>query len=102
MQFSTDLGFFDENGLPTISKTTVGGVADVTVILQNGGTAHVKAVFDCANAQINLNFGGVPDTGPFISSLSPTTGSCAGGDTVTIQGGRFGTRRRTSTSSSAA
>jgi hypothetical protein len=91
VQYTTDLGFFEENGLKTISKTTGGGVADVTVFSSNTGTAHVKAVFDCANAQINLNFGGVPDVGPFISSLTPTTGSCAGGDVVTILGGRFGT-----------
>ncbi len=90
VQYTTDLGLFLENGLQTISKTTSGGVADVTVFSSNAGTAHVKAVFDCANAQINLQFGGVPDTGPFISSLSPTTGSCAGGDVVTILGGRFG------------
>jgi hypothetical protein len=90
VQFSTDLGSFTENGLKTISKTIVGGVADVIVGSNDSGTAHVKAVFDCANKQIDLNFGGVPDTGPFISSLTPTTGSCAGGDTVTILGGRFG------------
>jgi large repetitive protein len=93
VQFSTDLGVFLDNGLnlTTISKTTIGGVADVTVFSNNGGTAHVKAVFDCQSAQIDLNFGGVPDTGPFISSIFPTTGSCVGGDTVTILGGRFGT-----------
>ncbi len=91
VQYTTDLGFFGENGLPTISKTTIGGVADVSVFSNNGGTAHVKAVFDCASAQIDLSFGGVPDTGPFISSISPATGSCVGGDTVTILGGRFGT-----------
>ncbi len=90
VQYTTDLGFFGENGLNTISKTTAGGVADVTVVSNNNGTAHVKAVFDCASGQINLNFGGIPDTGPFISSLTPTTGSCAGGDLVTILGGRFG------------
>ena len=90
VQYTTDLGFFGENGLNTISKTTAGGVADVTVVSLDSGTAHVKAVFDCANGQINVNFGGIPDTGPFISSLSPTTGSCAGGDLVTILGGRFG------------
>jgi hypothetical protein len=90
VQYTTDLGFFNELGIKTVSKTIVNGVADVTVGSFDTGTAHVKAVFDCASAQINLNFGGVPDTGPFISSISPTTGSCAGGDTVTILGGRFG------------
>jgi hypothetical protein len=93
VQFTTDLGgsYFAENGLQTISKTTSGGVADVTVVSVNAGTAHVVAVFDCAKAQKNLQFVGIPDTGPFISSFSPATGSCAGGDLITILGGRFGT-----------
>ena len=34
VEFTTDLGFFGENGLTTISKTTGGGVADVTVVFQ--------------------------------------------------------------------
>jgi large repetitive protein len=93
VQFTTDLGgsYFAENGLQTISKTTSGGVADVTVVSVNAGTAHVVAVFDCAKAQKDLQFVGIPDTGPFISSFSPATGSCAGGDLITILGGRFGT-----------
>jgi len=88
VQFTTDLGTFGENGLSTISKTIVDGVADVTVF-SSSGTAHVIAVFDCAKAQLNLQFSGAPVVGPFISSISPTTGSCAGGDTITILGGRF-------------
>jgi large repetitive protein len=88
VQFTTDLGFFGENGLQTISKTIVDGVADVSVF-SSFGTAHVIAVFDCAKAQLNLQFSGAPTVGPFISSISPTTGSCAGGDTITILGGRF-------------
>ncbi|HEX2757391.1 MAG TPA: hypothetical protein VHP60_02715, partial [Thermoanaerobaculia bacterium] len=39
VQYTTDLGFFEENGLKTISKTTGGGVADVTVFSSNTGTA---------------------------------------------------------------
>jgi hypothetical protein len=88
VQFTTDLGFFGENGLQTISKTIVDGVADVSVF-SSFGTAHVIAVFDCAKAQLNLQFSGAPTVGPFVSSISPTTGSCAGGDTITILGGRF-------------
>ncbi len=93
VQFTTDLGgsFFAENDLQTISKTTSGGVADVTVGSANAGTAHVVAVFGCAKAEKDIQFVGVPDTGPFISSFSPTTGSCAGGDLITILGGKFGT-----------
>ena len=88
VQFTTDLGFFGENGLQTVSKTIVDGVADVSVF-SSSGTAHVTAVFDCAKAQLDLKFSGSPSVGPFISSVSPTTGSCTGGDTITILGGRF-------------
>ncbi len=88
VQFTTDLGFFGENGLQTVSKTIVDGVADVSVF-SSAGTARVTAVLDCARAQLNLQFSGAPTVGPFISSVSPTTGSCAGGETVTILGGRF-------------
>ena len=90
VQFTTSLGFFAENGLQTISKTTVGGVADVTVASLNSGTAQVTAVYDCARTQKNLQFQGVPDVGPVVTSFLPTNGSCAGGDTVTINGVRLG------------
>ena len=90
VQYTTSLGFFAENGLNTISKTTGGGVADVTVVSANSGTAHVIAAYDCARAQKDLQFQGLPDTGPVITSFLPTSGSCAGGDTVTIQGVRLG------------
>ncbi len=91
VQFSTTLGFFNENGLNAVSKTTIGGVADVTVVSTNAsGTAQVTAVFDCARAQKNLQFQGVQDVGPIITSFLPTNGSCAGGDSVTIQGVRLG------------
>ena len=90
VQFTTSLGLFTENGLQTISKTTVGGVADVTVVSTNSGTAQVIAVYDCARAQKNLQFQGVPDAGPVITSFLPQNGSCAGGDTVTIAGVRLG------------
>jgi hypothetical protein len=90
VQYTTTLGYFGENGLKTISKTTSGGVADVTVLSLSSGTAQVTAVYDCARAQKDLQFQGVPDTGPVVTSFLPTNGSCAGGDTVTIQGVRLG------------
>jgi hypothetical protein len=90
VQFTTSLGYFGENGLNTVSKTTVGGVADVTLLSVNSGTAQVTAVYDCARAQKNIQFQGVPDVGPVITSYLPTNGSCLGGDTVTITGVRLG------------
>lgn len=90
VQFTTTLGTFGENLLKTISKTTIGGVADVTVVSDGSGTAQIVAVYACARAQKNLQFQGVPDTGPVITSFLPTNGTCAGGDTVTINGVRLG------------
>jgi hypothetical protein len=90
VQFSTDLGFFAENGLQTVSKTTLGGNADITLFSASAGPAHVKATFECASNTATVTFSGSTSQGPFISSYSPQSGTCAGGDTVTIKGGLFG------------
>ncbi len=90
VQLTTDLGVFAENGLQTVSKTTLNGAADVTLFGSNPGPAHVKATFECATSTITVTFSGVANQGPFISSFTPQSGSCAGGDTVDISGGQFG------------
>jgi len=90
VQFSTDLGFFAENGLQTVSKTSLNGAADITLFSSSAGPAHVKAVYQCASATITVTYQGASNQGPFISSYSPQSGSCAGGDTVTILGGLLG------------
>ncbi len=87
---STDLGVFAENGLQTVSKTTLGGAADVTLYSVNPGPAHVKATFDCGSASITITYAGTQTLGPYISSFQPQSGSCAGGDAVTFLGGLFG------------
>jgi len=88
---STDLGVFAENGLQTVSKTTLGGAADVTLYSVNPGAAHVKATYDCGSASITVTYAGIQTLGPYISSFQPQSGSCAGGDSVTFLGGLFGT-----------
>lgn len=89
--FTTDFGYFLETGLPSVSKVTQNGFADVTLGATSSGLAKVKATFECATAEKAIDYQPVPSNGPFISSISPTSGSCAGGDTVTLNGGRFGT-----------
>ncbi len=91
VQLTTDLGLFAENGLQTVSKTALNGAADVTLFGSTAGPAHVKATFECASSSITVTFSGGANQGPFISSFTPQTGSCAGGDTVVISGGQFGT-----------
>jgi len=89
VQVTTDLGVFAENGLPTVVKTTVAGAADVTLFSNNSGLAHVKATYDCGAGSITITFAGAPNQGPYISSFTPQSGSCVGGDLVTILGGNF-------------
>jgi hypothetical protein len=90
VSFTTDFGFFNETGLPTVSKTTTAGAADVTPGSFNAGTANVHAAFECASATVQINYLPAPSSGPYISSVDPSSGSAKGGETVTIQGGRFG------------
>jgi hypothetical protein len=89
--FTTDFGFFLETGLPSVSKVTQNGFADVTLGSTAAGLAKIKTTFECGSAEKSIEYRAVPANGPFISSITPTSGSCAGGDTVTINGGRFGT-----------
>src|SRR5512140_380502 len=48
--FTTDFGYFLETGLPSVSKVTTSGFADVALAAGNSGTSHVKATFACASA----------------------------------------------------
>ncbi len=89
--FTTDFGYFLETGLSSVSKVTQNGFADVTLGATSSGLAKVKATYDCGSAEKSIQYQPVPTNGPFISSIDPTSGSCTGGDTVTINGGRFGT-----------
>lgn len=90
VSFTTDFGFFLETGLPSVSKVTQNGFADVTLGATSSGLSKVKAAFECGSAEKSIEYQPVPPNGPFISSIEPTSGTCAGGDVVTVNGGRFG------------
>lgn len=87
--FTADTGIFVESGLPSVSKVTQNGYADVYYGAVSAGIGKPKATYQCASATVSIQFDGIPTQGPYISSLSPTSGGCAGGDTVVINGGRF-------------
>jgi hypothetical protein len=89
--FTTDFGFFLETGLSSVSKVTQNGFADVTLGATSSGISKIKATFECGSAEKSIQYKPVPSNGPFISSIDPASGSCAGGSVVTINGGRFGT-----------
>lgn len=88
--FTTDFGYFLETGLPSVSKVTQNGFADVTLGSTAAGLSKIKATYDCGSAEKSIQYQPVPTNGPFISSIDPTSGSCTGGSVVTINGGRFG------------
>jgi hypothetical protein len=90
---STDFGTFSQNGLPLISVTTQNGVAVTALCSTGAGLANVKASATVAgsngSATIAISFQSSGASGPFFTSCSPQFGSNAGGETLTITGGRF-------------
>ena len=89
ISFTVDFGFFYETGLPSIQKVTQNGYADVTLAATTSGLAKLKATLECATVGLSVEFQPIPSSGPYISSISPSSGSCAGGDQVTIKGGNL-------------
>jgi hypothetical protein len=91
--FSTDFGFFAQNGLPLVSVVTQGGSA-VTALCSNFvGTSVVRATSrvgtETGSASITIAFQPSATAGPFISFCDPSFGPITGGTTLVIHGGRF-------------
>lgn len=93
VSFTTDFGSFSQNGLPSVSVVTTNGAAVTALCGPGAGTARVKATAtvsgNTGSATIIIVF--QPDAGtlPFVSSCSPSFGGKAGGDVLTLNGGRF-------------
>lgn len=93
VSFTTDFGTFSQNGLPTVSVVTSGGAAVTALCGPGAGQAKVKATATVSgktnSATVTIVF--QPDSGtlPFVSSCSPSVGATTGGDTITLNGGRF-------------
>jgi len=76
--------------------TTNGGKVTVNLTASSAGPATVRAVVNNVAATLTITFGTAPienpggdGTAPTISSFSPTSGTPAGGQTVTITGTNF-------------
>lgn len=74
----TGLVFHDENTLEVTTAPTALGTHDVVVIDRSGVEGRLTDAVDFAQI-------------PVVSSLIPTSGSSAGGTTVTVSGGNFTT-----------
>lgn len=88
--FTTDFGVFFETGLPSVSKVVANGYADVVLVSSSAGNSNIAASFECGKASRTVQWQPVPVQGPYVASISPASGSCAGGEEVALQGGRFG------------
>jgi hypothetical protein len=73
-------------GVPGTAITPVTGGFEVTTPAQGPGLVDVVVELPGANAVVTDGFGYVPVGGPFVASLSPTSGPTGGGTTVTITG----------------
>ena len=103
--FSTDFGFFQQNGNVVVSVTTSGGAAVTALCSSNPGLANVRATATVGSqtgtGTLVISFQPSAQAGPFFSSCSPSVAPNTGGTTVTLNGGRFfgtaGTTRATFT-----
>lgn len=89
--FTTDFGAFLETGLPSVSKVVQNGYAEVVLASLSAGNSNISASLECGKATRTIQWQPVPIQGPYVASISPGSGSCAGGEEVVLQGGRFGT-----------
>ena len=91
--FSTDFGVFQQNGAAVVSVTTQNSAAVTAVCSVSAGLANVRASATVSgqtgSATIAISFQPSAQASPFFSSCSPSFASNAGGDTVTLNGGRF-------------
>ncbi len=92
VEFSTNFGTFTETGTDTALRTTVGGVATVTITSANVGVAQVTARIGTVSRTVNVTFrddvGPVSDA-PTIVAVTPPSGSPAGNQAITITGTHF-------------
>jgi uncharacterized repeat protein (TIGR01451 family) len=91
--FSTDFGFFSQNGNTLVSVTTQGGAATTALCSSGAGLANVRATAtvggQTGTATLPISFQPAVSAGPFFSSCSPSFAPNTGGSTLTLNGGRF-------------
>src|SRR5260370_682154 len=102
VEFATDFGSFSLSNpnLVSLIRTTIGGVASVTLTAPNPGTATITVVVNNVSKQTQVKFQAQPiqtpgmNTNPTITSITPTIGRPAGGEQISIIGTNFRTPLR--------
>lgn len=94
VEFVSNGGVLNGSGTSTI-KTTLDGVATVTLTSGTAGPIRVTATVNNITRQVDISFQArqspptVPDTSPVITSVTPTTGRPQGGEVIRITGKNF-------------
>lgn len=92
VEFETSLGTFLETGTAFALRSTTGGRAFVTVLAAEGAKStvvRVRAKQTIVDRQVNFLTDEIPTGSPVINSITPNSGSPAGGYTVSIIGRNF-------------
>jgi len=91
--FSTDFGVFQQNGGKVVSITTTSGAAVTALCSTDPGLANVRGTATVTghtgSANITISFQPSAQAVPFFTSCSPSFGANTGGETLTLNGGRF-------------
>jgi hypothetical protein len=92
VEFSTNNGTFTDTSTSTTIRTTTNGVATATLTSSTAGAARITAVVNNVSRTVDVTFRSRPvttppaNTTPTISSVAPTIGRPAGGETIRING----------------
>lgn len=95
VEFATTRGSFDTTSATALIKTTTNGVATVTLTSSTAGLARVTAIVNNVQRSIDVTFQTrpvtppPPNTTPTITSVTPSIGRPAGGETIRITGTNF-------------
>jgi hypothetical protein len=95
VEFSTTRGAFDSTSATSLIKTTANGVASVTLTSSTAGLARVTAIVNNVQRSVDVTFQTrpvtppPPNTAPTITSVTPSIGRPAGGETIRITGTNF-------------
>lgn len=87
VEFSTNLGTFNESNATSAVVATTGGVATATLTSPNPGLASITVRVGDIQAAAQINFR--ESTSLIVTAINPTSGNPAGGEIITITGRNF-------------
>ena len=95
VEFSTNNGTFTDTSASTTIRTTTNGVATATLTSSVAGASRTTVVVNNVSRNVDVTFRArpvttpPPSTAPSITSVTPSIGRPAGGETIRITGRNF-------------